>query len=403
MDNSKKSKEKHIDIHSSYSNNHEDIKINIDPSKEINPSSSAVILKELTKIEKNIETAYSFVMLGDKEVYKFYKPSNFGLVENKLNNNRKKHTMYEADFNNKFSNGIYDEVMKIVRKNETKFDLVPMNNSLTAIDYIVKMKRVSDDSKLSNLIFNMTLTSDNAKLIGAEFFKILDNQRHINCDPNEYYKYLKVLINDLLKYAEESISSINRHMMEGKDKLSDSNFNSIKESLLKDIDVLESEIKERAEKNLVIEGHGNARLKHVLFNSPHSCTINNEELKIGLMDTFVFSNRIRNLDILFDFATILIDFNIINNNHKISSFLINNNHNEYSDEHLKNVISKDYKLHFVNGFNSEYESKYEKINDSILEFYENLAKLVRINELLSYIKDANQEWSFYNDLLNVNF
>lgn len=369
-------------------------------NNEINASSSAIIIKELTKADITIETSYSFIMLGEKDAYKFYKPSDFCLVENRLNNNRKKYTMFEADFNQKFSQNIYGDVFKIIRQSEKEFGLVPLHNSLAAIDYIVKMNRVDDKYKLSNLMFNNSLNESDYNVIGQNLFQILDSQERYVLEKDLYSKYLKDFINSILTYIKDNGKILYK---DNQDRLSLCNdlINKFEDYFFPFIENNEDKLEHRYNSGFIKQGHGNIKLKHILYNSPYSAVQYGNNMKIGLMDANIFNVKYRNIDVMLEIMNLLVDYDFISNsNDNLTYYLANNYHVETNTFDYSDFRNKDYINVVLKSFEAELKNKYgeDGFNNELVSFYYKLAYLIKFVEVFSFLKDANSEWSFYNDL-----
>ncbi len=138
-------------------------------------SSSVIILKNITGAKIVKETHISYAVIGDEYVYKIKKPVDFGFLDYRLAKSRKMYSILEKDLNDRFSKDIYLEVLKIVRQNEKDFALVPVESSLTAIEYVLKMKRIKDEDFLQKRIEDGLITFDDMYRIGSQVALLFKN------------------------------------------------------------------------------------------------------------------------------------------------------------------------------------------------------------------------------------
>ena len=143
-------------------------------SKQEYPS-SVIIVQNITGAKIVKETHISYAIIGDEYVYKIKKPVDLGFLDYKLAKSRKMYTILEKDLNDRFSKGVYLEALKLVRKNEKDFALVPVESSLTALEYVLKMKRIKDEDFLQNRIEQGLIYANDMEKIGRETATLLKN------------------------------------------------------------------------------------------------------------------------------------------------------------------------------------------------------------------------------------
>ena len=136
---------------------------------------SVIIVKNITGAQIVKETHISYAVIGDEYVYKIKKPVDFGFLDYRLAKSRKIYSILEKDLNDRFSKDIYIEVLKIVRQNEKDFALVPVENSLTAIEYVLKMKRIKDENFLQARIDKWLISTQDMQSIGRQVALLFKN------------------------------------------------------------------------------------------------------------------------------------------------------------------------------------------------------------------------------------
>jgi aminoglycoside phosphotransferase family enzyme len=93
------------------------------------------IIKQIIQPEEIIETHISCILLTEEYVYKIKKPVNLGFLNFENLKDRRVYCLLEKELNNRFSKGIYLEVLKLV-KLEGEYKIVGINNTLPPYEYI---------------------------------------------------------------------------------------------------------------------------------------------------------------------------------------------------------------------------------------------------------------------------
>lgn len=242
---------------------------------------SVIIVKNITGANVVKETHISYAIIGDEYVYKIKKSVDFGFLDYRLAKNRKMYCILEKDLNDRFSKDIYVEVLKIVRQNEKDFALVPLENSLTAIEYVLKMKRIKDENFLQSRIENGLITADDMQKIGSQVALLLKNLEPAPKD-EEFDTHFDVVkfnaienFNQTKKYVGSFIDE------EGYEYIMSKTLSFLEEN--KDIFI------NRAVDGYIKNGHGDLRLEHIYFNDDET---------VGLIDCIEFNKRFRFNDVI---------------------------------------------------------------------------------------------------------
>jgi len=251
-------------------------------------SPSALILKELVKPEKIIETHISYVMLTKDYVYKLKKAVDFGFLDFKLSTQRKIYCIMEKELNERFSKGVYEEVLKIARRGK-EFVLVPFHSTLVTVDYVLKMKRIDDKNFLSTKIKNNEVDEkyifEIGKHIGTLFKGI--NTNHENAKENGSCEVI-------LKNCQENFDQTEPFV--GK-FIDDDIYEFVKNKTLDFLEVNKELFNKRLGEGYIIDGHGDLRLEHIY----------EDENGIGLVDCIEFNKRFRYNDVISDFGFLLME------------------------------------------------------------------------------------------------
>lgn len=243
--------------------------------------SSVIIIQNITGAKTVKETHISYAIIGDDFVYKIKKPVDLGFLDYKLAKSRRMYTILEKDLNDRFSKGVYLEVLKLVRQNEKDFALVPLENSLTAIEYVLKMKRIKDEDFLQNRIEKGLISLSDMERIGKETANLLKNLEAAPKDEDFESNYHVVRYN-----AEENFTQTKSYVSKFIDEQS---YEYIKNQTLNFLEANKDIFIKRAENNFVKNGHGDLRLEHIYFNKDNT---------VGLIDCIEFNRRFRFNDVI---------------------------------------------------------------------------------------------------------
>ena len=227
------------------------------------------------KIEKR-ETHISIVFLTNKYAYKIKKPVNFGFLDYTSPEKRKYFCEKEVELNRRMAEELYEGVIYIgEEKGKLYF------NKGEPVEYVVKMKRIPDDTLLSFMVRENRVKKEDLFKVGeflAEFHLKAETDERIS----EFGKPEKFRINtdenfeQTKDFPEDIISKDDFEYLKVKTdefykKYGDLMFSRVKEGKIKDC-------------------HGDIRLDHVTFF----------ENKIRIIDCIEFNERFRFGDIILD-------------------------------------------------------------------------------------------------------
>ena len=317
-------------------------------SKEEYPS-SVIIIQNITGAKIVKETHISYAIIGDEFVYKIKKPVDFGFLDYRLSKSRKMYTILEKDLNDRFSKGIYLEVLKLVRQNEKDFALVPVESSLTALEYVLKMKRIDDGDFLQNRIEKGLITCEDMEKIGSETANLLKNLEPAPKDDEFESNYHVVRYN-----AEENFTQTEPYVSKFIDKES---FDFIKKQTISFLEANKDIFIKRSENGYVKNGHGDLRLEHIYFNNDNT---------VGLIDCIEFNRRFRYNDVISEVSFLSMELDSMG---KI----------EFSDSFLKG---------FLTVFNDEESLK-------LINYYRCYLAYVRAKVTCFLVASKDESWDLY--------
>lgn len=312
--------------------------------------SSVIILQHITGAKLVKETHISYAIIGDEYVYKIKKPVDLGFLDYKQAKSRKMYTILEKDLNDRFSSGVYLEALKLVRQNEKDFALVPIESSLTAIEYVLKMKRIKDEDFLQARIEKGLISLDDMEKIGMETATLLKNLEPAPKDEDFESNYHVVRFN-----AEENFTQTQPYVNKFIDEKS---YNFIKDKTLTFLEANKEVFIKRAENGYVKNGHGDLRLEHIYFN---------EDNTVGLIDCIEFNRRFRFNDVMSEASFLSMELDSLGQT-------------DIADAFLKGFLSV---------FNDE-ESR------QLINYYRCYLAYVRAKVTCFLVSSKDESWELYN-------
>jgi len=249
--------------------------------KDLSPN--AIVVKELLKPEKIIETHISYVFIKGDYVYKMKKDVNFGFLDFTLSQYRRSYCYLEKELNERFSKGVYLDLLKVARKNKS-FEIVPITNTLPTVEYLIKMKKIDDKDFFSAKLTNGQIGVDRAFDIGkqiAGLFKKINTDFETAKDNGSY----EVIKKNCIENFDQTAVYVGKF-------ISESDYNFIKKTTMKFLDENKDLFERRLEQGFIIDGHGDLRAEHVYFDGD----------EIGLIDCIEFNKRFRYNDVISDFV-----------------------------------------------------------------------------------------------------
>ncbi|MCX8084058.1 MAG: AAA family ATPase [Calditerrivibrio sp.] len=315
-------------------------------------SPNALILKDIIKPDKIIETHISYVFVKDDFVYKLKKAVNFGFLDFTLAQYRRSYCYLEKELNERFSKGIYLDLLKIVRKNKS-FDLVPITSTLPTVDYVLKMKRIDNKNFFSTRLKNNEISEELAFDIGKQIALLFKNINTNSQAAGENGSY-EIIKKNCLENFEQTEKYIDKY-------ISRSDYDFIKQSTIRFLEENRELFEKRLKEGFIIDGHGDLRTEHVYFDGD----------KIGLIDCIEFNKRFRYNDVVSDFVFLCMETDY-------------DGRIDISDALLK-------------GFLTVYDDNNTK---KLINFYKCYRAYVRFKVGCFMLDDKDESWEFYTDKLN---
>lgn len=285
----------------------------------MNEDSSLLILRDIVKPEKELETHISHVLIKDNEVYKLKKKVDLGFLDFSSSKDRKRFCILEKKLNDRFSEGIYEDALKIAKRS-SDFVLVPATSTLPAIDYVVKMKRIPENNFLKTKIEKNEISEKKAQDIGeqtAKLFRGIETTAAA-AEENGGYEVVKFNCEENFQQTADYVGSL----------INKKRYTFIKEKTLNFLNNHKNIFIERTKNGYVKDGHGDLRLEHIFFNGE----------KVGLMDCIEFNRRMRFNDVISDFVFLCTELDQIGE-YDLSDAFLEGFLNIYSDDNSRRLIN----------------------------------------------------------------
>lgn len=231
--------------------------------------------ERLPKIQK-AETHISIVFLTKKYAYKLKKPVNFGFLDYSTLEKRKINCEKEVMLNRRMAEGIYKGVIFIGEKDNNIYF-----NKGEPVEFLVKMKRIPDNTLLSYMLKNRKVKKEDLIKIG-EFL----GEFHLKAESNENIsnfgkpESFKVNTDENFEQTKDFPSEI----------LEQKTFKFIKSKTEEFYKRYKELMIKRIKENKIRDCHGDIRAEHITFF----------ENRIRIIDCIEFNDRFRYGDILLD-------------------------------------------------------------------------------------------------------
>ena len=265
--------------------------------------SAVEIVKRLTGASDIKETHISYALMARDHVYKIKKAVDFVFLDYRQLKSRRAFCILEKELNDRFSDGVYLEVMKLVRRSGDTFALVPVESSLTAMEYVLKMKRIAEDDFLNSRLSAGKIGYADMVRIGAEVAALLKNlEKASSEDFADAFSSVKFNAEENFNQTEKYAGSF----------IDIDSYEFIKRKSLKFLDDNKDLFNKRAETGFVKNGHGDLRLEHIFFNQDGS---------VGLIDCIEFNRRFRQADVMAEAAFLSMELDVSGQSEMADGFI----------------------------------------------------------------------------------
>jgi aminoglycoside phosphotransferase family enzyme/predicted kinase len=396
------------------------------------------ILKGIVGDGKVVETHCSQVLITKNFVYKIKRPVYFGFLDYRELKQRRACSVMEVELNSRFSKNVYLGVYKIVQRQDG-YELVELDNTLPALEYVVKMRKIEEKYFLSSIINEKYCDHEYMRATGYYLAEKLvrlerapdkvddmDGFELVSFNALENFDQLKEIAPDLLDKRFRFVENATRRVLKEDQEL----------------------FRIRHRSGYVKNGHGDLRLEHVFVDGvvgekggrmtyaeikrfmaknrvkiTKAVPLDNESCLVletgrggglSMLDCIEFNRRFRTNDVLSEaaFLTMEVDqteinpFRADNFMHGFFDYLRDNNIDERLDKfkaaRITSLKNKDTgEVYFREATNEE--------NFKILNFYKCYRAMVRAKvAILAYLNSSDEELkkaklAEYNTLMDLAF
>ncbi|RME03868.1 MAG: gluconate kinase [Planctomycetota bacterium] len=248
-------------------------------------SDTLSILREILQPLEVVETHISVVFLTSEYVYKVKKELSLGFLDFRTLEQRKKYSLLEKELNSRFCSGIYLEVLKLVRQKQ-RYRLLPLEAKPTALEYVLKMKRIPSTSFLSYQLKHDSLTQQQLHQLGEEIAILLKNLPS-NLEDAKRWGNHDVICKNVQENFEQTKRFQHRFPY----------FSSMQQAMNRFLHQHKSLFQSRVEKHIK-DGHGDLRLEHVFWHQG----------KWQMLDCIEFNHRFRFNDVVAEVGFLAMEF-----------------------------------------------------------------------------------------------
>jgi aminoglycoside phosphotransferase family enzyme/predicted kinase len=234
--------------------------------------SQAASYPESTHTVELRETHISQVFLTDESAYKIKKRCKLPFLDYSTLEARHAACLAELQLNRRFSQDIYRDVVAITQEGK---DLA-LNGQGPAVDYAVWMRRIPDACLMDERLRNKTFRADDKERLIAHLSACYAQAPHAAMNAEVYWERLHGLIEENRSSLYELALHLN---WDPKPWLAFCSRQLLFMQVFRDL------LRARAEQGFVIEGHGDLRPEHIVF-----------EDRVSMIDGIEFNRDLRILD-----------------------------------------------------------------------------------------------------------
>ncbi len=259
---------------------------NSNPEGPDTPTSEAL---EPTSLELR-ETHISWVLLGEKLVWKLKKPKELGFLDFRKLEQRAEACRAELELNRRLAPQTYLEVVPVVQRDGTYHFGGGNAETNSVVDWAVKMRRLPDACRADNLLSQGALTSEHLCQVATALARF-----HEQCARNEEISEFGAPA-QILRNVQENFEQAHSLAV---NYISPEQEAEIEAHQLEFLSQHDSLFKKRMQAGRVRDGHGDLRLEHIYFTGH----------QLQIIDCIEFNQRFRYADVCADLAFLFMDLN----------------------------------------------------------------------------------------------
>ena len=248
-------------------------------------SETIAFLGAALKPERRIDTHGAVVFLCRERAYKLKRAVKFPYMDFSTEGRRAAMCAAEIDVNRRSAPEIYLGIAPVIRRNG-KLTLGDVGEtSEYAVDWLVVMRRFDEEGLLDRMAARGALTPDLMTALGARVARFHDGLAAIAsgfCSPDDY---------------RHSVAADVRQMREAGDRLDPPTSEALAEAMPRSLEPFVDLVARRVAAGAIRRCHGDLHLRNIV-------TLNGQPVPF---DAIEFSDKIANIDVLYDLAFALMD------------------------------------------------------------------------------------------------
>lgn len=248
---------------------------------------------EVSTIQR-VDTHISTVFLTGRWVYKLKKPVDFGFLDFRTLEERRRCCFQEIQLNRRLSRGVYEEVVEIYRTAKGGFSLV---HGQEVVEYAVKMRQLPDEVSLARLLAKNRVSPRQMRQLGALLASFFESSAaSAEIDPYGSPEVILFNMEENFRQLEPFVGGfLDPEPWEFLRQVSRTFFEHHREMFT-----------HRVQEGRIRDGHGDLRSEHVYFFRG-----------IQIIDCIEFNDRFRYGDAVVDLAFLHMDLD--HRGHKLQS------------------------------------------------------------------------------------
>ena len=241
---------------------------------------------EGTKRVERVETHISWVFLTDRHAYKLKKPVLYDFLDFSTGELRHRACEEEVRLNRRLAPNTYIGVVPIT---SGRLGRLKLGGTGTAIDWVVKMRKLPAEHTLDSLIRNGHLGNRETTQLAEVLAEFYLRQPPLNVNVDDYRRQI-----------ENHVQANRRELLSGEHHLPISLIERLHERQIRLLRLAPYLLDNRVRDGRIVEGHGDLRPEHIYFNSHPT-----------IIDCIEFNAELRSLDVLDEMAFLAMECDLL--------------------------------------------------------------------------------------------
>ena len=283
-----------------------------------------------------VETHISWIFLTDDWAYKLKKPVRFDFLDFSSPHARRLACEDEVRLNRRLAPQVYRRVVPVTWDERFGLELDGLG---TAVDYVVKMRRLPSEAALDELVRHRQLRPEQRESLVTY---LIDFYRHLTpaaVSPREYLEHLAA-------HCQANFTDLLSHLGPG----CEPQVRRVCDALSRYVALYRDTFCERVMDGRIVEGHGDLRAEHIYLEGPPA-----------VIDCVEFSRELRQVDVLDELCFLAMDCERLGC-HRLGEHLIGAYESACRDHPSPSLLS------YYKGYRAVVRAKVAALRASQLEF-----------------------------------